>query len=244
MLKVNQLTGFGGSEGYRTGAVSFDGSSDYLSRGADLTGNANSAAYLASFWMNLQGGDAANMDIFDTSGGFFRLRRVSTNKINIVAGSASEHNFSSSTSFVASSGWHHVITSGDSGGATLYVDDSSEGSDATALGTTDWTRPDHGVAATITGPSDYYNGFLADLWVDFGTSLDLSSTANRRKFIGSDLKPVYLGHDGSLPTGSAPIVFLRATPGGAASTFLTNQGTGGNFTDQGTLTTASSSPTD
>jgi hypothetical protein len=87
-------------------------------------------------------------------------------------------------------------------------------------------------------------GDLADLWIAPGVSLldgsgDIA-TSTRRKLIDASGKPVDLGSDGSIPTGTAPSVFLS----GNASSFSTNKGTGGAFTTTGTLTDATSSPSD
>jgi hypothetical protein len=90
---------------------------------------------------------------------------------------------------------------------------------------------------------DNLTGDIADVWVAPGVSL-LSgsgasatiSEATRRKFIDAGGKPVDL--DCSKPTGSAPAICFT----GDASTFGTNEGTGGAFTTSGTLTDAASSP--
>ncbi len=81
---------------------------------------------------------------------------------------------------------------------------------------------------------------LSDTWIAPGQFIDFSVEANRRKFIDADGKPVYLGANGELPTGTSPAVFFS----GDSSTFATNKGTGGTFTLTGSLTNASSSPSD
>jgi hypothetical protein len=53
-------------------------------------------------------------------------------------------------------------------------------------------------------------------------------------------KPVNLGTNGQTPTGTIPAMFFS----GDASGFPTNQGTGGAFTLTGSLTNASTSPSD
>jgi hypothetical protein len=79
---------------------------------------------------------------------------------------------------------------------------------------------------------------MADLWIAPGISLLDGSgdipLATRRKFIDALGKPVFLGANGELATGTAPAVFLS----GDASTFATNLGTGGAFATTGTLTDA------
>ena len=56
---------------------------------------------------------------------------------------------------------------------------------------------------------------------------DLSVEANRRVFIDTNGNPVNSGTNGSIPTGSPPLVFFTVPPGSAASSFLTNRGSGG-----------------
>lgn len=91
---------------------------------------------------------------------------------------------------------------------------------------------------------DQFTGDMALPWIAPGVSLldgggDIP-LATRRKFINGSGKPVYLGANGELPTGVAPAVFLS----GNAASFGTNQGTGGSFVTTGTLTNASTSPSD
>jgi hypothetical protein len=50
--------------------------------------------------------------------------------------------------------------------------------------------------------------------------------------------PVSLGADGSTPTGTAPIIFLS----GATSSWETNKGSGGGFTENGGLTQSPDDP--
>jgi SPP1 family predicted phage head-tail adaptor len=80
---------------------------------------------------------------------------------------------------------------------------------------------------------------MADVWIS-AEAPDLSVEANRRKFIGADLKPVSLGVNGELPTGNAPAVFFS----GDKDAFPINRGTMGAFELVGPLTDADSSPSD
>ncbi len=80
------------------------------------------------------------------------------------------------------------------------------------------------------GFDDFLTANLADVYIAPGQDLDLSITANRRKFIDGSGKPVSLGADGSIPTGTAPAIFLSIPHGGTPANFANNLGTGGNFT--------------
>jgi len=74
----------------------------------------------------------------------------------------------------------------------------------------------------------------ADVWSSApGSFVDLSVTANRRKFINGDLSPVDLGATGSNPFGTQPPIWLTVPSGGVATDFLHNYGTGGAMILQG-----------
>jgi hypothetical protein len=96
------------------------------------------------------------------------------------------------------------------------------------------------VGAQSAAGASKLDGDLSEVYINHAASLDLSIEANRRKFISATLKPVNLGATGSLPTGTAPIMFFS----GATASWETNKGSGGGFTENGALTTASTSPSD
>lgn len=78
---------------------------------------------------------------------------------------------------------------------------------------------------------------IADVWVAATPGwVDLSVTANRRKFINHDLSPVSLAADGSKPFGYSPPLFLSCETG-VATDIATNYGTGGSFNISGFLST-------
>ncbi|MBN9889376.1 LamG domain-containing protein [Salipiger abyssi] len=148
--------------------------------------------------------------------------------------------------------WHHLMASWDtSEGADastcttchIYldgVDQTGNGfvtySDAADI---NYVRAAYRVGAQVSG-ANLWQGGIADLWIDFDTNIDLSVASNREKFIDASGNPVYLGLDGSLPTGSAPDIFLS----GATDDWHTNKGAGGGFTENGALTTAGYPPGD
>lgn len=74
----------------------------------------------------------------------------------------------------------------------------------------------------------------ADVWcANTPAFVDLTVTANRRKFINADLTPVYAGANGSAPFGYQPPVWLTVPTGGVANDFLHNYGSGGAMMLQG-----------
>jgi hypothetical protein len=78
-------------------------------------------------------------------------------------------------------------------------------------------------------------GDLADLWIAPTVNLLDSNgdipASTLSKFYNVGGGPVYLGANGELPTGTAPLMFFS----GDNSTFATNMGTGGSFTLSGPL---------
>lgn len=79
-----------------------------------------------------------------------------------------------------------------------------------------------------SGTSLYFNGRIGALWFN-NSYIDLSVAANLAKFVtgtGIDAKPVDLGANGELPTGTSPLIYLPMYGNNAGK----NYGTGGNFT--------------
>jgi len=88
-----------------------------------------------------------------------------------------------------------------------------------------------------TDATDKMSGAIAELYFAPNQYLDLSVQANREKFILNGA-PVSLGSDGSLPTGTAPAIYLP----NRAALVGTNAGSGGNFTINGAPKDANSTP--
>jgi hypothetical protein len=85
----------------------------------------------------------------------------------------------------------------------------------------------------------FYYGALSEIYFTTPDSLfDITVQANREKFIKNG-RPVDLGADGSLPTGTKPIVYIK----GNYESFTNNLGSGGKYyLNTGTLTNFSSRP--
>ena len=202
-------------------------------------------------WFNRAAGISANeafFALYPSSGGNGALRfgMLSTGDIFIRARQAGTTtdvlSFDSTTTGLDDGAWHHIICSCDlaSGLGKIYVDDADNTGTPTLTNTDmDLTHPNNDVGALSSGATNKLEGDLADLWFDT-SYIDLSVEANRRDFIDTSSKPVDLGSDGSTPTGGQPIVFLS----GDTDDWHTNKGSGGGFTENGALTTASTSPSD
>lgn len=232
---------------YTTTGVVFDGTNDYMLRGSDLTGNADGKKGIASFWILFNGSNGVQLQIFASQNQSFTLARLSTNKLFISGLNTSVSpilQMQSVNSYTSSSTWHHVIFTWDlsAGLGQLYVDGVNDRS-ATGLTLTndniDYTRTDYAVGAN-TDTSRKLDASIADLYVNLVQTIDVSVSANLKKFRSALGKPVDLGPTGNLPTGTSPIIFFR----GPASAFNINLGTGGNFSITVTLTNSATSPSD
>jgi hypothetical protein len=249
------------SSGYTTTAVSFDGTNDYMTgtSNTDLTGSVDGKKGIVSFWFNMKGNDGAYQILFEPSSQQgLGIQRTNGSKWEVTAytsglGFASDQVTSSSYNTSTNTGWHHLLASWNttSGVAThaLYVDDASNRG-AQTLNTD--AIADYATANTIgigarVGPSLLCFLDIADFYINYDEYLDITDSANRRKFITAGLKPVDLGLTGSAPTGTAPIGLFRASPahGEVVTDWHKNKGTGGDiFTLTGTLSAAASNPSD
>lgn len=224
---------------YTPYAVSFDGVNDHLVTGA-LTAVADSKSATGSFWVRRTGGIGVQQRIYRATGNDFTIFFRADNTIRIYGRDNSGNNdiIFDSTLAIADSNWHHVLFSFDTnaGNARIYID----GTNVTAGGATvvndliNFDTTEHRIGAD-SGPAQLLNADIADFWFDINTYMDLSVAGNRSKFRDSSGNPVFLGTDGSGPTGAVPEVFLSGTPGA----WHTNKGTGGGFTLNGALTASS-----
>ena len=150
---------------------------------------------------------------------------------------------------ISGNAWHNMLMSIDTNHgigakvAKVYIDDvdvtqisqDTDGIFTIGMNGFKFTFGDEGLGDGATMD-------VADPWIAMQTLLTAGdiSEATRRKFISPTGKPVYLGADGSAPTGTAPDVFFS----GDATGFVTNKGTGGAASLVGALTNASTSPSD
>lgn len=244
--------GGGGEDGVppeiAVNAVNFDGTNDWLSRGAGFTGATDNKFALVSFWFNLKGGDGAGQLMFHSDVGFVQVRRDAANTITFFLfdpAAIALWQGTTTNTFLAAGGWVNFLFSVDTttGVSTrkLYINDALETitGEVKNAGNIDWTRLDWSIGASaITGVSKV-NADYAEFYMT-NEFLDLDVVSNRRKFISAGGKPVDLETDGSGPTGTVPLVYLS----GPTVSWRTNDGSGGGFTENGALTDGASSPSD
>jgi len=227
----------GGGGGYIAKAVHFDGSSYFVS---DNLVTADSPLGLFSVWFN---DDLYSWETFN--GGFFAIR-LDLNVINCDfwdTTNSVHFNFEYVPTEPLPEAWGNVVIAVDTNhpagekigqivinGDYKTVNVVSDTASAFDIG---WSQDN----TTTAFAEDASTTDAADSYAAMGQFLDLSNSSNVEKFIIGG-KPVYLGANGELPTGTSPTVFFS----GDADTFGTNLGTGGTFTLTGALTNATTSP--
>ena len=239
-------------------SADFDGTNDYMSRGAGLTGIADSKVGIFSAWFMLSAFAGSQYLLADTDTGvaasYFGVRLdTGANGIAVFAKNAANASICEvhGASVLSTATWYHLLLEWDmtrapSSPVIGYLNDSAISFSVTTASndTIDYTRNNCFVGALGNG-NVKFDGFMAEYYFAPGQSIDLTSAANRRKFSSyGGLKPLFLGGTGALPTGTAPIIYHSLDDGQAVANFATNKGTGGNFAITGTLATGASSPSD
>lgn len=219
---------------YVASAVNFNGTTTNLVGTANtaFAGSTDSKMFTVSFWAKMNGGDSTFQIFFEPNGQRgLSIYRDASNRWNVEgrdSAVATVTSLGSSTTYIAGTGWKHILASMDatgfpSGYGRLFINDVD---DTISFTQGSANNNNYNNANTINigqrnGGSLFTNADIADLWIMYGTSIDITVTANRRKFIDSLGKPVDLGATGQLPTGSSPIAFFS----GNAASWPTNKGT-------------------
>lgn len=237
-----------GNSSYVASAVRFDGSSDYLTRDADLTGISDGKEGLLSVWVNLQGGDGTFMNLLSqsTTTNGLTLERMNTNVWRLggkdTAGSQRLRIDSLSTyTTSANSGWNHLLFAwnGLTGTAQLYINDADNlntGNDLVQNVNLDLTQAEFAIGGWPDA-TRLLNAGVADLqfWTSYA---DISATSTRRNFIDATGKPV----DPTVASSTYGTALIRLS--NPTATWHINVGSGGGFTENGALTDAANSPSE
>ena len=238
--------------GFRVEAAYFDGTNDYLTRGAAWTSSADSSVGLLSMWIKFNGADGGRQEILSWDAQNSKFFRQTSNAFTAdLTTSQGGNQFRGTTALTAASGWNHILCAWDYTGTPVrqvYINDTDvyallDGGVVGAGATVDWTATDHTAFAT-TAASNKLNGDVADFYLNIAETLDISVSGNRLRFRTAGGKPKDIGADGSTPTGNDPIAFFRLRAGESASEFATNRGYGGGMTVTGSLTVSATSPSD
>lgn len=222
----------------------FDGSTGYLARTSPLAGVSDGKTFSASFHVTFDGTGVT--DIFTISSadgtGTNRLvvRRDASNRLAIFGSNAAGASILAATGGTLSATATNFsiqicIDLTNAANRRVYVNGAE-------LAMTWATYSDDVIELTAARPTlgaDYgagaYQNFLDGKLSEFFFTteyIDFSQEANRLKFRDAFGNPVDLGADGSKPTGRAPEIYMRLDP----SNFGKNDGFGGDFTVNGTIT--------
>lgn len=224
-----------------TGAE-FDGSNDYLSS-TSLAGAANAKTALFSAWVKRSSAAAERIIYFDATGstnGETQLMWLANDQIQFNAyapgGTTTTLLFLTGNNALPSDGnWHHFIFSynGADQSFSIWIDDVDLSLSPTTATDNNLTFAgmDEYLIGTVPGYATKLTACVGELYYT-NEYLDLTVTANRRKFLTSGGSRANLGVDGRTPTGTAPLIYLS----GGSAQFAQNFGSGGGFTVNGALT--------
>lgn len=210
-----------------------DGAADYLSKTTDPTGMADGQQFTLAFCVN-QDAQFSSKSIIGNANSYFNVL-IDAGVLTIICNNSSATRvltFTATSAFALSRNYHVVISINlaSSLNRHIYVNGSSVSgtwSTYSTSGVIDFTRGGWAVGAR-SGPDGWLDGRLGNVFFDT-RYIDLSQPDNLAKFVtgtGIDAKPVDLGANGELPTGTPPLIYLPMYGNNAGK----NYGTGGDFT--------------
>lgn len=238
-----------GSGPYTANATDFDGTNDYMARGAALTGAVDGPLGIFNVWFRM---DAASVGapriLFQGENGTvaFNLNAVDGFSFSLFNSASTRSLTYVSTTTFTTGGWHQLLVSWDTNagaGSKLIkvmidgVQDTGVVTDASLAFSSYYQDTNWGIGASEIGSSKF-NGCLSELYFNIVAYLDVTTAPNLALFRTALGKPANLGATGATPTGSQPTIYLPS----AAGSFETNAGSGGNFAVTGALDVCSTGP--
>lgn len=237
-------------------AVAYNGTTNYLSISA-LSGVANGTTGIISFWFRVTDTGATTTPHVIKNGGGGTAYGFYVEKLN--ASSATPYGMlvsmssatgalqvRSSTSYQSDDGWHHLLSSWNTGFgpgsrlSSLYIDGVDVkvlNADTGVAFNTQYVNGTWNIGADGAGIQKW-SGCLSEIYFAPNQYLDFSVEANRLKFRTATGQPQSLGTNGQDPTGTIPAVYIK----GGATNYGVNSGTGGNFTANGTFSECGTAP--
>lgn len=222
-------------------AVTFDGTNDYISFGANpFSTTGGIANYSVVCWFKINGADATRFVFHWDSASQWLLMRESDNKVawNLYTSASGSLWLASGTNNARDDeGWLCFMQGYTTTAGTkyAYLNDTQDGT--TTATSTMWSNSGTSRLFSTTGGGNRFNGDVYYYWMA-EEYLDFSVEANRRKFISAGGKAVWPGDTGAVPTGNQPRVFV----GGPLATWHNNKGAGASTTLTGSLTLAGTTP--
>lgn len=225
----------------------FDGANDHMARGGGLTGAVDASLLSFSFWHRVTGNEGVTGTLLASSpANRILLTKTLSGRIQLTVGNAAGTILFAAASPTSTAlivtGWAHygvsVSTNHPAGskiglitknGVSLTITPT----DAGAAFDIDTTLTDAGIGANASGATRM-TGDLAEFMMWPGVFLDWTSAPVLAKVYNAG-KPVDPGADGSLVTGSPPIIYQSVRFGDPASRFSENRGSGGSFSITGAL---------
>lgn len=157
--------------GYNPNAVKFDGTNDYLTRGGDLTGIADSKSGVLSFWLRVDYDTGTSQRVISSSATNTRFyaQAASTGEIAVIAANSAGTTILSiktaTTLNKASSRWIHILASWDlaTTTSTIYVNDTADQTVTTRTNDTiDYAVATNNWSIGARGTPDFYvNGAIS-----------------------------------------------------------------------------------
>ena len=211
--------------------VDFDGTNDYLSRSSDLVGNTDSKTFTFSCWVHspLTGYDVYNVGNSKT------VVQVRNTGFQLLMQNSSGTYVLRAVTPLPKNTFLHLIVSVDLSNPSnryIYINDVEASVTWTAYTNSaiNFTESGVGIAARSLDGQNRYKGRLAGVYLDY-TYRDLSVEANRRDFIGAD--GLYV---------TPPTTGIISVPMDDPDDVGRNDGTGGNFTLNGTVARSGRGP--
>lgn len=241
---------------FRAQGVRLNGSTQYFSKAAALSGAADGSEGTFSMWVKMLNdsnalqrgylyGRQSSPVCFCATGNMFSgsVDAFQTNVLLSKSSGSTICNASSSTDVKADGSWHHLIVSYKTAEIRWYTDGVLDGhlTSVPLSGTIPYSTIDKWYVGFIPGSPDSYTFMeIAEVW--FHTSwIDLTVAANLQCFRTAAGKPADLGNQGQVnPLGTQPLIYLS----GGASTFGNNKGSGGSFNPINSPTDSTTSPSD
>ena len=212
--------------------IEFDGTNDYFNRGAPLTGLVDGKTGTLSFLMRPTATNGSKFIFTSTAESVFVRTVGDALDIKLFTGSTTLLQMFA-TQVITVGKLVHIFASWDLGNnkANIYID----GVDKTTIAVgpinnnIDYVKDNWHVGNRVLIPTSFMEGVLGQFWFS-SEYVDPATDINKFYING----PVDLGGDGSLPTGTQPIIFLNNSP----ATWGNNLGSGGNFSAVGSVVDA------
>jgi len=219
-------------------ATGFPTDSDYVKRTGAYTGVADGTNLTFNLWFKVNAGEATVRSIFRCANDRWAIYLFTDNTIRfftMTSGATDVISYTSAATFLPGSTWHHIIvstSSRDTAKRHVYIDGSSDAgtwnsynnavADYDGSGDSGFGNVEVGGSASRCSVSEF-------IW-DTVNYVDVSDSAVRLRVRTAGGKPENPGSDGSLFTGSTPLIYLH----GPAASINVNSGSGGNLTIIGT----------